>query len=343
MPPSDGPERMIGSSNRAIRLDGPKCAAARAQKGFSRERLAGESRGGLSIATIKRVEKGVPVYLDTARRLATLLDVGVQDLVLASEGASSPVAPEIASNPATVAVLPFEVLEPEDEDESRYFGDGLTEDLITRLGRQWFPVISRSSSFRYRKLLTDPRTIRAELGADYVIEGSIRRWRTRLRVNARLTDTKTSLQLWADCYDRPYEDVFLVQDSLVAVIVGHVRGAILDREVRDLLPRDPADLTAWELSLRGNWHLHRRTRDGNAEARGFFEQALRRDPSLAAAWYPLALTHARDIQMQWSNPGAALAELNRVCADFGRRHPTDPGLLIATAMPAFTPETEPRR
>jgi TolB-like protein/predicted Zn-dependent protease len=322
---------MLAPSNRSICLDGTRCAQARTRRGLSRERLAEQSRGGLSIATIKRLEKGAAVYLDTARRLAALLEVPL-DALLGESEPTSELRPHthIASGPATIAVLPFEIMGA--AADSLYFGDGLVEDLITRLGRHWFPVISRGSSFRYRERRPEPQTLRAELGADYVIEGSIRRSESRLRVTARLTETRTALQVWANTYDRPYADVFALEEELTTTIVGQVASVIVDRECRELMRRDPSDLTAWELALRGSWHFHRSTRDANVEARSLFEQALTRDPMQPMAWFALAMTHQRSIVNQWSaDARRSLHEMKETCAEFRRRHPDDPRLSIATA------------
>jgi TolB-like protein/Tfp pilus assembly protein PilF len=321
---------MPARGNRTIQLAGERCVQARTRRGLSRERLADESRGGVSVATLKRLESGAPVYLDTARRLAALLDVSLRELLPPEEGAADP-ATEAA--PATIAVMPFELLG--GDEDGRFFADGLAEDLITRLGRRWFPVISRGSTFRYRGGARQPLELRADLGADYAIEGSVRRAGDTVRVTARLTDTATARQLWANHYDRRYEDVFALQDALVATIVAQVDSAILDHEVRGLLHKDPADLAAWELSLRGSWCFHRRSKDRNAEARALFEQALRRDPMLPLAWYLLAMTHQRAIINQWSQDLAgSLREMGDVCAEFARHHPNDPGLHIAAAYAA---------
>jgi TolB-like protein/predicted Zn-dependent protease len=319
------------TSNRAISLDGAKCMSVRARKGFSRERLADESRGGLSIATIKRLEKGVPVYFDTARRLAALLEVPLAELVSdPSAIATTPGVSDLTTAPATVALLPFEVMGT--DGDSRFFADGLVEDLITRMGRQWFPVISRGSTFRYVEYRPDPQKLRAELGVDYLVEGSVRRAGDTVRVTARLIDARTATQLWGNSYDRQYGDIFALQDALVSTIVRQVGGAILEKEVQDRRRRDPKDLTAWELALRASWYFHRRTKDTNTEARSLFEEALRRERALPLAWYGLAMTHQRAILNQWSTePGRSLHAMKQVCAEYVREYPEEPGLHVATA------------
>jgi adenylate cyclase len=277
------------------------------------------------------------VYLDTARRLAALLDVSLSSLTAASERAGD--RDVAAPAPATIAVLPFESLDP--AGESRFFSEGLVEDLITRLGRCWFPVISRSSTFAYRGPV-EPHRARAELGADYLIEGSVQRAGDTVRVTARLTETAEGRQIWSNRYDRAYERVFALQDGLVADIVGQASGVVLDREVRAALGRDPVDLSAWELSLRGSWHFHRRSKESNAEARALLERALQRDPGLPLAFYHLALTHQRSIINQWSpDLGASVRAMLDVGAEFGRHHPGDAGVRVVGAYTAiYTGERE---
>ncbi len=319
---------MIRPGNRAICLDGAKCATARARRGLSRERMADESKGGLSLTTIKRLERGVPVYFDTARRFASLVGVSLADL--AGDSAAPAPAPELAPAPATLAVLPFSVMG--GGPHARLFADGLVEDIITRLGRHWFPVISRSSSFRYEGSEHGLERLRLELGVDYVVEGSVRRAGDTVRVSARVTAAESGKQLWADMYDRPYRDIFLLQTALVSTILSQISGVVMEAEVQRRMGRDPADLTAWELALRASWFFHRRTREANATAASLFEQALQKERLLPLAWYGLAMTHQRSIVNQWTpDMSRSLHEMLKVCVDFRREHPDDAGMHVASA------------
>jgi adenylate cyclase len=324
---------MSVTEHRAIRLDGAKCVQARMRGGFSQQKLADASKGGISIATIKRLESGAPVYVDTARRLATLLGVPLRTLVEGSGDAPAGGVDTRDAGPPVIAVLPFDALD--GDEPGRCFSDGLVEDLITRLGRRWFPVISRGSTFLYRDDRPAPARIGGDLGADYLIEGSVRRSSGTVRVTARLVDARTSRQVWASQYDRPYADVFAVQDGLVSTIVGQADAALVEREAQAQAYRNPNDLDAWELSLRGSWYFHRRSKEHNGKARALFEEALRRDVMLPLGWYFLAMTHQRAIINQWSaDLGQTLREMNGVCEEFARHHPNDPGLHVATAYAA---------
>jgi adenylate cyclase len=327
---STGDARVGRADNRMIRLNGARCMDARVRKGLDLEQLARASRGRLSVATIRRAEQGEAVYLDTGRRLADLLRIPLGDLVVTADRASVLVSTQLADRPPAIAVLPFNVIGA--SDECKYFGDGLVEDLTTRLGSWWFPVISRNSSFAGRDAAVAPVSLGKELDADYIVEGSIRRADGQLRVTARLSATETGQQLWSSSYDRPFADVLALQDELTAAIVGQVNRTILEKEAHVVLHRDPSDLTAWELSLRGSWHFNMRTKGSNREAREAFERALKLDTSLPLAWYSLAMTHQQAILNQWSQSlNASLCDMSEVCADFARWHPGDPWLHIASA------------
>lgn len=314
-------------NNRTVRLDTDACVDARKRKGLSRERLAERSRGGLSVATLKRLERGDAVYLDTARRLAELLEVPLADLARAALDVPDP--RDLAGHPA-IAVLPFEVIG--GDPGGRFFADGLVEDLLTRLGQRWFPIIARSSSFKYTTP-PEPSTVRAELGAHYVIEGSLRRDGGQIRLTARLTETATAQQLWACTYERPVAGVFELQDELASAIVGQVDSVLLEAAVRRQAGRDPSDLSAWELSLQGSFAFHTRTGSGNTKARTLFEQALRREPMIPLAWFQLVMTHQRDVVNQWSSDAAgSVRAMAATCAEFARHCPTDPRLQVASAF-----------
>jgi adenylate cyclase len=198
------------------------------------------------------------------------------------------------SDRACVAVLPFANLSGDLQQE--YLSDGITEDIITDLSR--FPelmVIARNSTFRYKGSATDVRQIGRELGARYVLEGSIRRAGDRIRINAQLIDAITGIHRWAERYDRELSDVFAVQDevarTIVTVLAAHVTKAETDRT----LLKPPATWEAYDYYLRGSetfWHgLTERTIAYVHEARRLLEKSISIDPNYARAYAVLARTH----------------------------------------------------
>ena len=173
--------------------------------------------------------------------------------------------PSVLFRPA-VAVLPFENLGGEAEQE--YFADGITEDVITSLS-SWrsFPVIARNSTFAYKGKVADVREVGRELGARYVVEGSVRRAGNRVRVSAQLIDTGLGHQLWADRYDRDIRDAFEVENEIATSIAANVEPELSRAEEHRVLRRDKRDANAWDLGLRALWHLRR-------FGSGDFEKAL---------------------------------------------------------------------
>jgi serine/threonine-protein kinase len=186
-----------------------------------------------------------------------------------------------------IAVLPFVNASPDPEAE--YFSDGMTDELIDALTKvEGLRVASRTSVFALRRRESDVRTLGALLGVAVVLEGSVRKAGNRLRVTARLTDVTDGRHLWSERYDREAGDVFAVQDEIAATIVRTLRGTLLG-ELGDLTPRRyTANLSAYNLYLKGRYCWNKRTGDGLTEAIAWFEAAIREDPGYALAYSGLA-------------------------------------------------------
>jgi TolB-like protein/class 3 adenylate cyclase len=191
------------------------------------------------------------------------------------------------SDKPSIAVLPF--INMSSDPEQEYFVDGLAEDLITDLSKvPGFLVISRNSTFAYKGKAVDIRAIAKELGVRYVIEGSVRRSATRLRINAQLIDAANNSHIWADRIDRDLADVFLLQDEIVARIVNALTGTLPARS----LParRRATNLDAYDLFVRGRV-MALQTPESNRAARSLFEKALKLDPEFADVHAWLAKSH----------------------------------------------------
>src|SRR5215468_470433 len=194
----------------------------------------------------------------------------------------------------SVAVLPFTNLSGDRQQD--YFSDGMTEDITTELSRfSELLVIARNSSFQYKGKTVDIRQVGRELGARYVLEGSVRRSGDRVRITAQLIDAMTGVHRWAERYDRELQDVFAVQDevarTMVAILAAHVNRAETERA----LLKPPAAWEAYEYYLRGAeaffLHTTRRTKVSLYEARRLLEQSLAIDPTYARAAAKLSHTH----------------------------------------------------
>jgi TolB-like protein/Tfp pilus assembly protein PilF len=210
----------------------------------------------------------------------------------------------------TVAVLPFDNLSAEDDG---YFVDGMVEDIITALSHfSSLMVISRGSSFALRGRELSDREAADELGAQFIVRGSVRRAGKRVRLSIQLLDAYAESTLWAHRFDREIEDVFLVQDELSSTIVstlaGRVEAARLDKARR----APPERLDAYDYVLRGKEHHHRYTAEDCRAAIDMFERAVDRDPSYsqAHAWLACGLGQAmayRPEQYDWLLDQAQLA------------------------------------
>jgi adenylate cyclase len=194
----------------------------------------------------------------------------------------------------SVVVLPFANLSGDPQQD--YFSDGITEDITTELSRfSELIVIARNSAFQYKGKAVDIRQIGQELGARYVLEGSVRRSGDRIRITAQLIDAVTGAHRWAERYDRELVDVFAVQDevarAIVAILAAHVKRAEIERT----LLKPPAAWEAYEYYLRGVeaffLHQSRRTKASLYEARRLLEQSLAIDPGYARAAEVLSWTH----------------------------------------------------
>jgi TolB-like protein/class 3 adenylate cyclase len=198
----------------------------------------------------------------------------------------------------SIAVLPFVNLSSIDGQE--HFSDGFTEELIATLARcRWLRVVARNSSFAYKGTATDVRKVAEDLGVKYVIEGSVRRSGNRIRITAQLLRGETGMLLWAERYDRMLDDVFVLQDEIAGQITGTVQPELGIIEFAALRGHTAADMDAWNIYLKGLWHLYKFTLDDLKTAKGLFERAIDLEPSFAQAHARLAYVH---IQLGWYGP-----------------------------------------
>jgi len=187
--------------------------------------------------------------------------------------------------PPAIAVLPFANMGGDPEQE--YFADGITEDIITNLSLwRTFPVISRNSSFTFRGKSHNLKQVASELGARYIVEGSVRKGGNRVRITAQLIDAEEDHHLWSERWDRTLEDIFDVQDEVSETIARRVAPSVRGHEQNRLTRRRPENLSAWEEHLQGLQCYHERQRTdyedlGLAQARQHFEKAIELDPTLS--------------------------------------------------------------
>ncbi|MDK1373612.1 MULTISPECIES: adenylate/guanylate cyclase domain-containing protein [unclassified Sinorhizobium] len=195
----------------------------------------------------------------------------------------------------SIAVLPFINLSSVDEQE--HFADGFTEELIHTLARcRWLQVVARNSSFAYKGKPVDVRKAAEDLGVKYVIEGSVRRSGDRIRITAQLLRAESATLLWAERYDRTLDDLFVLQDEIAGEITGTVEPELGIIEFAALRGQTAADMDAWDIYLKGLWHLYKFNLDDLKIAKDLFERATGVDPTFAQAYARLAYVH---IQLGW--------------------------------------------
>jgi len=185
----------------------------------------------------------------------------------------------------SIAVLPFSNLSADKENE--YFSDGLAEDIIDALTQvPGLRVMARTSSFSFRGKEADVREIGARLDVDHILEGSVRKSGSRIRVTAQLVKASDGYHLWSQRFDREMTDVFAIQDEISQAIVENLRLRLAGD--RPLVKRYTENLAAYDLCLKARYHLLKMTEEGREAGRRYCEQAIAVDPDYALAHVVLA-------------------------------------------------------
>ena len=242
-----------------------------------------------------------------------------EDIVVTSaSGQKGRLASSGPERPA-IAVLPFTNMS--GDPEQGYFSDGISEDIIAALSRlRWFLVIARNSSFVYKGKSVHLKQVAADLGVDYVLEGSVRQAGGRVRITAQLNDVSTGSHIWAERYDRSIADVFSVQDEITEAIVASIEPQLYAAENFHAKRKPPDSMDAWELVMRALSHFWRVTQEDNAIAQSLLEKAIALDPHYGQALGVLAASRTLGAYMGWADmlttiPAAERAALAAIEAD----------------------------
>lgn len=232
--------------------------------------------------------------------------------------AATPVAPlkGIENMWPSFAVLPFQNMSGDVEQE--YFADGVVEDIITALSRfRSFAVIARNSSFVYKGRMADVRQVARELGVRYVLEGSIRRAATRLRITAQLVEGASGAHLWAEHYDGSAEDIFDFQDriteSVVSIVEPHIKSAEVARSRRER----PGSIEAYDLYLQAMGSLYSGEPERNAAGLALIERAVALEPGNAVYLASGVMLLMHRASLGWKRAGAA--DERALCAAYIER------------------------
>jgi len=239
------------------------------------------------------------------------------------------VDPPLPDKPS-IAVLPFANMSGDPEQE--YFADGMVEEIITALSRiRWLFVIARNSSFTYKGQAVDVKQVGRELGVRYVLEGSVRKAGSRVRITGQLIDAVTGTHLWADRFDGSLEDVFDLQDKVAVSVAGVIEPTLRAAEIRRSSERPTQDLTAYDLYLRALPDWVSFDKDRIVRALDLLGKAIERDPGYGPAIALAAHCHQRLV-----STAAGDEETARTAVELARRAsrvaPEDPEVLAAAAF-----------
>ncbi len=275
------------------------------------EQLADPGGVLVSDAVYRVVGNRIPVaWEDTGTHSVKNVSEPLRAWRIAGEKQENAELPKPAAvNKAAIAVLPLHNMS--NDPEQTFFSDGIAEDIITGLSRfRTLQVVSRNASFRFRAQDMDPADIATALGADYLVEGSVRKAGSRVRISVQLADADTGAQLWSERYDRELEDILSVQDevtrSIVAVLPGRVQHDFVERSAQ----KPANEMKAYDLMLRS-----KALRDGlnardTAKARALLERAVALDPSIARSYMYLSDTYVIDLWLGLADSDAPDHALN---------------------------------
>jgi TolB-like protein/Flp pilus assembly protein TadD len=195
-----------------------------------------------------------------------------------------------------LAVLPFDNISPDQETD--YFSDGLTEELIARLSVvNEIELVSRWASMQFKGAKQDPRTIGRELGARYIVGGSVRRFQDSVRITVQLVDVETNRQIWGNSYKGKLDDIFDIQEQVASQIVEALKLKLSFSEKVSLTKRQTGNVQAYDLCLRGQDYLYRLTKRSVEYAIQLFEKAIELDPRYAAAYAGCSCAYGQ--MFQW--------------------------------------------
>ena len=229
---------------------------------------------------------GTQKIKNTVLHAYDLIIEGLEPRILGSSIESSEIT---ESRPPTIAVMPFKNMTNDEEQE--YFVDGVTEDIIANLS-SWksFPVIARNSTFSFKGQEIKPSELGQRLGADYIVEGSIRKGGNKIRITANLVDSKDDQQLWSKRWDRSLDDIFEVQDEVSQEVATLIFPALKGKEHERIRTKSPSSLSAWDNYLKA-LAIYNQTWAGDDpdedENKVFFElcdSAIAKDPDLCDAY-----------------------------------------------------------
>jgi TolB-like protein/DNA-binding winged helix-turn-helix (wHTH) protein/lipopolysaccharide biosynthesis regulator YciM len=307
----------VGELRRAFGEDGPRLIRTIPRRGYRFEGVVSDADQHVSamgpMATTEVVSsQGLIAQTSRNWRTYSIAGLGFAVALTAATVWSSPIIlnatgigdwfgrqrPALAAKPA-IAVLPFAN---QSDDASRdYFADGLTQDILSALGRfSALTVMSWNAVLPFKGKEARPADLGRRLSVRYLVEGSVRQDGDRVRVTAQLADTEHGQLLWSARFDEALIDVFTLQDKITTQIVGALALRVTQIEQRRVFAKPTENLEAYDYVLRARPAMQRPTRINNVEARAFLRRAIELDPKYAAAYAALAETYHIAMSMGWA-------------------------------------------
>ncbi|QRM28522.1 adenylate/guanylate cyclase domain-containing protein [Microvirga sp. VF16] len=253
---------------------------------------------------------------------------------------ASPASLALPDRPS-IAVLPFDYMS--DNRDGEFLAEGLSEDIIAALSRiRSFFVIARNSTFTYKGRAVNVQQVSQELGVRYVLEGSVRRSRDKVRITAQLIDATTGVHLWADRYDGAVDDIFDLQDRITACVIGAIQPSIRAAEIERSRRKRPDSLNAYDLVMQALPHVWSLDAASNEVASRLLNEALKLDPAYALALSLASWCSGQRAIYNWSthpeNDRRDALEKARAAADLDSDDPFV--LTVLGAAHAITREFE---
>ncbi len=286
-------------------------AALNSRISAARQAMGDDGRTQAIIRTIAR--RGYRFVAEVDAGEATPPQAGRPRPGAGSETASAPGSgPAEANGPAsvhkpTLAVLPFENLS--GERDQFYLADGITEDIITALSKnRWLLVLARNATIAFRDRRPPASEIAAQLGADYLLSGSVRRSGERIRISVELVDGGLGSHIWGERYDRRMDDIFDLQDEITETIAARIEPELATAERRRVKRKPPKSLDAWDHYLLGLAQFYTFEKAGNEKAQALFRRAIELDPEFAEAQARLAYSIVMSMVYFDSEPRASVLD-----------------------------------
>jgi adenylate cyclase len=325
----DGDDLYGDGVNVAARLEGAAPPGGIVISGTVHESVAGRVKAALEDLgqlELKNIERPVHAYLvkwDPQDWKEVAAAPPVQPRV---EGSQSPGGPFSLPDKPSIAVLPFQNISGDPEQE--YFADGMVDDIITGLSRtKRIFVIARNSSFAYKGRSPDIRQVGRELGVRYVLEGSVRRAASRMRIAGQLIDAQTGLHVWADRFEGDIADIFELQDQVTAKVVASIVPNLELAEIERAGRKPTNNLEAYDYFLRGRLSTSRFTVEDHTQALEYFYKAIALAPSFALAYARAAACFVDRQSWGWPVSKNDMQEAERLARKAVELDRTDPWVL----------------